>query len=60
MKRYADVGINLPTIASTYHYTIPGELLGQVQPGILVQVPFGRQVVQGVVFDTLEDRKSVV
>ena len=54
MKRYADVGINLPTIASTYHYTIPGELLGQVQPGILVQVPFGRQVVQGLVFDTLE------
>ena len=33
----------------TFHYHLPTELLGRVQPGHLVWVPFGRQTLQGVV-----------
>ncbi len=33
----------------TYHYHLPADLEGQVQPGHLVWAPFGRQTVQGIV-----------
>ncbi|MFZ1753901.1 MAG: primosomal protein N' [Caldilineaceae bacterium] len=33
----------------TFHYHLPPELLGAVQPGHLVWVPFGRQTLQGIV-----------
>ena len=33
----------------TFHYHLPSELLGRVQPGHLVWVPFGKQTLQGVV-----------
>ena len=33
----------------TFHYHLPPELLGAVQPGHLVWVPFGKQTLQGVV-----------
>jgi len=33
----------------TFHYHLPPELLGSVQPGHLVWVPFGKQTLQGVV-----------
>ena len=49
MQSYVDVAINLPQITDTYHYHVPPELVGDVQPGSLVIVPFGRQRAQGVV-----------
>ena len=33
----------------TFHYHLPPELLGSVQPGHLAWVPFGRQTLQGIV-----------
>jgi len=33
----------------TFHYHLPPELLGSVQPGHLVWVPFGKQTLQGIV-----------
>ncbi|MBI3958194.1 MAG: DEAD/DEAH box helicase, partial [Chloroflexi bacterium] len=33
----------------TFHYHLPPELVGSVQPGHLVWVPFGKQTLQGVV-----------
>jgi primosomal protein N' (replication factor Y) len=33
----------------TFHYHLPPELLGSIQPGHLVWVPFGRQTLQGIV-----------
>jgi len=53
--RYAEVVVNLPLSGQaagdvrTYHYHIPPELAGQVRPGQVVIVPFGRHTVQGVV-----------
>ncbi len=55
IMQYAEVVVNLPLSGQiagdrrTYHYHIPAELAGQIQPGHVVIVPFGRHTVQGVV-----------
>jgi primosomal protein N' (replication factor Y) (superfamily II helicase) len=46
---FVQVAVNIPTISGVFDYHLPAELAGKVQPGCLVVVPFGRQVVQGVV-----------
>ncbi|MCI0520631.1 MAG: primosomal protein N' [Chloroflexi bacterium] len=50
MPTYVEVAVNAPHIAECYHYHLPPEMEGQVQPGCLVEAPLGRQRVQGVVF----------
>lgn len=50
MTTFVEVAVNVPQVSSTFHYHLPPELEGLVQPGHLVEVPFGRQQVQGVVF----------
>jgi primosomal protein N' (replication factor Y) len=50
MTTYVEVAVNVPQVSGTFHYHLPLELEGQIQPGHLVEVPFGRQRVQGVVF----------
>ena len=50
MTLFVEVAVNVPQVSGTFHYHLPPELEGQVQPGHLVEVPFGRQRVQGVVF----------
>ena len=54
MSLFADVSINLKQIDRSYHYSVPEALQGQVQPGSLVVVPFGKQTVQGVVLALLD------
>ena len=54
MSAFAEVSINLSQIERTYHYAIPIELQGQILPGSLVVVPFGKQIAQGVVLALLE------
>ncbi len=58
MASYVEVAINLPQITDTYHYHLPDDLIGSVQPGALVIVPFGKQRVQGVVLRAV-DRPEV-
>ncbi len=48
MPAYYEIVVNIPTISGVFHYHLPPELEGRVQPGHLVAVPFGRQMVQGV------------
>ena len=55
MKPYADVSINLAQIDKSYHYLVPETLGDVLQPGCLVAVPFGKQVVQGVVLSLLDE-----
>ncbi|HNT24145.1 MAG TPA: primosomal protein N' [Anaerolineales bacterium] len=50
MPLYVEVAVNVPQVSGTFHYHLPPELEGRIQPGHLVEVPFGRQRVQGVVF----------
>ncbi len=54
MGNFADVSVNISHIDRTFHYSIPENLRRQVQPGSLVIVPFGKQIVQGVVLSLLE------
>ena len=49
MPTYVEVAVNVPQVEAVFHYHLPPELEGQVGPGHLVEVPFGKQQVQGVV-----------
>ena len=53
-KVYVEVSVNVPQMTGTFHYHLPPELEGVIQPGHLVEVPFGRQQVQGVVFGFID------
>ena len=49
MPSFARVSVNIPQLTGLFDYQIPAEFTGLVQPGVLVNVPFGRQTAQGVV-----------
>lgn len=49
MPTYLEIAVNVPQVAGVFHYHIPPELEGNAGPGHLVRVPFGKQIVQGVV-----------
>jgi primosomal protein N' (replication factor Y) len=49
MPTYLEIVVNVPRVEGVFHYHLPAELEGQVIPGHLVEVPFGRRFVQGVV-----------
>lgn len=49
MDEYARVSVDVPSIIGCFDYHIPEILRGQIQAGNLVEVPFGKQNVQGVV-----------
>lgn len=62
---FARLAVNIPAISGIFDYSIPPELLAQIQPGCLVTAPFGKQVVQGVVVElsktsTIEYTKSIL
>ncbi len=48
MSRYAEIAVNRP-VHTTFHYHIPDELGGKIQPGHLVKVGFGTAYTSGVV-----------
>lgn len=58
MPTYLEIAVNVPGITDVFHYHLPAELEGRIQPGHLVEVPFGRQRVQGVVLGFI-DRPAV-
>lgn len=49
MPTYVEIAVNVPQVMGVFHYHLPPELEGRVSAGHLVEVPFGRQQVQGVV-----------
>lgn len=65
MSSFVDVSINIAQIDKSYSYRVPSELEGQLKPGSLVLVPFGKRVAQGVVLanqevPAVEDLKDVI
>jgi primosomal protein N' (replication factor Y) (superfamily II helicase) len=46
---FAEVIINLPKLASALDYAIPPDLQSTILPGCLVEVPVGKQTMQGIV-----------
>lgn len=61
---FAEVGVNAP-VDSSFHYHIPPELRGRLQPGHLVRVAFGTSMQPGVVLrlseaSPVDDTKPVI
>ena len=54
MTTYLEIAVNVPQVSGTFHYHLPPELEGQIDIGCLVTIPFGRQVVQGVVLEIVD------
>lgn len=54
-KAFARIAVNVPSLAGEFDYHLPESLAAQIGPGNLVTVPFGKQVVQGVVLDLLRE-----
>lgn len=54
MPTFLEISVNVPQVSGIFHYHLPAELEGRVGPGHLVQVPFGKQAVQGVVLKVVE------
>ncbi len=49
--RYARIGVNVPQVQGIFDYHLPPDQEEAYQLGQLVEVPFGRQNVQGVIVD---------
>jgi len=54
MTLFVEVAVNVPQVSGSFHYHLPAELEALVKPGHLVEVQFGHQQVQGVVFRFVE------
>ncbi|MFN3741592.1 MAG: primosomal protein N' [Anaerolineales bacterium] len=54
MVSYARLVLNLPAVPGLFDYAIPPALEGQVAAGSLVIAPFGKQHVQGVILELLD------
>ncbi len=54
MPEYLEIVVNVPQAEGVFHYHLPPDLEGKVAPGHLVEVPFGKRRVQGVVLRKIE------
>lgn len=48
---YARLAVNLSSISGLFDYSLPENLEEEIKPGCLVTVPFGKQLVQGIVLE---------
>ncbi len=65
MTEYAQIAVNVPSVAGVFDYDVPDELAGEIGVGKLVVVPFGKQTVQGVILrfvdqPSVSDTKSIL
>lgn len=51
---FISVAVNIPTISGVFDYSVPPALERNIHPGALVVVPFGKQVVQGIVVEQVK------
>ena len=49
MIQFAQVAVNVPGVDNQFDYLIPLNWRNRLKPGHLVEVPFGKQMVQGIV-----------
>ncbi len=55
MVEYVEIAVNVPQVEGVFHYHLPEEFTGIITTGHLVEVPFGRQQVQGVVLQRVDE-----
>ena len=51
---YFQIVVNITQINGIFDYHVPEELQESIRPGCLVEVPFGKQLVQGIVLQETE------
>jgi primosomal protein N' (replication factor Y) len=49
MLTFVEIAVNVPQVSGVFHYHLPPELEGHLDVGHLVEAPFGKQRVQGIV-----------
>jgi primosomal protein N' (replication factor Y) len=49
MNSFAQIAVNVPSVAGVFDYSVPDDLVEKLGVGKLVVVPFGKQRVQGVI-----------
>ena len=54
MAEYAEIAVNVPHVFQPYHYHIPKSLQASAAQGLLVTIPFGSQVVQGIILELID------
>ena len=54
MTQFVEVAVNVPRVSGSFHYHLPAELEGKAATGSLVSVPFGAQIVQGIVLGLID------
>jgi primosomal protein N' (replication factor Y) len=54
MPTYVEIAVNVPQVSAVFDYHLPEEFQNQIVPGHLVEVPFGKQQVQGVILRFIE------
>ncbi len=55
MTTFVEISVNIPQISGVFHYHLPPHLEGKINHGHLVTVPFGQQIVQGLVLAVVSD-----
>jgi primosomal protein N' (replication factor Y) len=55
MTVFVEVAVNIPRVSGVFHYHLPAVLEDQIEPGQLVEVPFGEQQVQGVLLKVIDE-----
>lgn len=55
MPCYARIAVNVPGVQDFFDYLIPQEFENKVAEGWLVEVPFGNQMVQGIILKVKRD-----
>jgi primosomal protein N' (replication factor Y) len=55
MKQFAEIAVNVAGVGETFDYRVPAILQGKLNPGHLVEVPFGSQKVQGILIRLKEE-----
>ena len=59
MSLFARVAVHVPAVRDVFDYQVPDVFQSRLAPGWLVEVPFGSQMVQGIVL-SLEKTSSVI
>jgi primosomal protein N' (replication factor Y) len=54
MPIFVEIAVNVPQVRGVFHYHLPPELENRAGPGHFVLVPFGKQTVQGVILNRVE------
>ncbi len=51
MPCFARIAVNVPRVWDTFDYSVPENLEKDLDEGWLVEIPFGRQMVQGIILE---------